>query len=297
MNEFSGSSFKRLWAVVIKEFVEMRRDRLTFGMMVGIPLIQLVLFGFAINADPRHLPAGVVLADNGPFGRTLLEAMRHSSYYDFVRLMKTEDEADRALARGEVLFVVSIPENFSRDLVRGDRPVLLVEADATDPPPRATPSVPYRRCWTRPCKMILKAHWVSRRNAGSGGPASPCPLQPGSHHAIQRCTRLDGCCADAHDDHDHQPGDHPRTRTGHHGEFAFHAHSAVRSVSRQDRALHLRGIRPGLIDSPGSAVSFSRADGRQRCSSVCTDLCVRRRQPGGGHYVLHVARISSRPCS
>ncbi len=133
MNEFSGSSLKRLWAVVIKEFVQMRRDRLTFGMMVGIPLIQLVLFGFAINADPRHLPAGVVLADNGPFGRTLLEAMRHSSYYDFVRLMKTEDEANRALVRGEVLFVVNIPENFSRDLVRGDRPVLLVEADATDP--------------------------------------------------------------------------------------------------------------------------------------------------------------------
>lgn len=133
MNEFSGSSLKRLWAVVIKEFVQMRRDRLTFGMMVGIPLIQLVLFGFAINADPRHLPAGVVLADNGPFGRTLLEAMRHSSYYDFVRLMKTEDEADLALVRGEVLFVVNIPENFSRDLVRGDRPVLLVEADATDP--------------------------------------------------------------------------------------------------------------------------------------------------------------------
>jgi ABC-2 type transport system permease protein len=133
MSEFSGSSLARLWAVVIKEFVQMRRDRLTFGMMVGIPLIQLVLFGFAINADPRNLPAGVVLADNGPFGRTLLEAMRHSNYYDFVRLMKTEAEAERALARGEVLFVASIPENFSRDLVRGDRPVLLVEADATDP--------------------------------------------------------------------------------------------------------------------------------------------------------------------
>ena len=133
MNEFSGSSLMRLWAVVVKEFVQMRRDRLTFGMMVGIPLMQLVLFGFAINADPRHLPAGVVLADNGPFGRTLLEAMRNSSYFDFVRLMKTEEEADLALVRGEVLFVVNIPENFSRDLVRGDRPVLLVEADATDP--------------------------------------------------------------------------------------------------------------------------------------------------------------------
>ena len=133
MSEPAGSSIGRLWAVVVKEFVQMRRDRLTFGMMVGIPLLQLVLFGFAINADPRHLPAGVVLADNGPFGRTLLEAIRHSTYYKFVRLMKTEDEADRALARGEVLFVVSIPENFSRDVIRGNRPALLVEADATDP--------------------------------------------------------------------------------------------------------------------------------------------------------------------
>jgi ABC-2 type transport system permease protein len=126
-------SLTRLWAVVVKEFVQMRRDRLTFGMMIGIPLLQLVLFGFAINADPRHLPAGVVLADHGPQGRTLLQALRNSSYYDFVRLIPTEAEADRALARGEVLFVVTIPENFSRDLLRGDRPVLLVEADATDP--------------------------------------------------------------------------------------------------------------------------------------------------------------------
>ena len=123
----------RLWAVVAKEFVQMRRDRLTFGMMIGIPLIQLVLFGYAINADPRHLPTGVVLADNGPLGRTLLAGIRNSSYFDLVRLMKTEDEADRALARGEVLFVVSIPENFSRNVLRGDRPPLLVEADATDP--------------------------------------------------------------------------------------------------------------------------------------------------------------------
>src|SRR5512141_235432 len=97
--EFSPSRF---WAIVVKEFVQMRRDRMTFGMMVGIPLLQLVLFGFAINADPRSLPAGVVLADNGPFGRTLLQAIRNSNYYSFVRLMKTEEEADRALTRGEV---------------------------------------------------------------------------------------------------------------------------------------------------------------------------------------------------
>lgn len=133
MSVSAGFSLTRLWAILVKEFVQMRRDRLTFAMMIGIPLLQLVLFGFAINADPRRLPAGVLLADRGPWGRTLLQAIRNSSYYDFVQLMNTEDEAERALARGEVLFVVSIPENFSRDLLRGDRPALLVEVDATDP--------------------------------------------------------------------------------------------------------------------------------------------------------------------
>jgi ABC-2 type transport system permease protein len=126
-------SLARCWAMVVKEFVQMRRDRLTFGMMIGIPLLQLVLFGFAINADPRYLPTAVLLADDGPQGQTLLEAIRHSSYFDFVRQVRTEEEAQAALARGEVLFLVTIPQSFSRDLLRGDRPALLVEADATDP--------------------------------------------------------------------------------------------------------------------------------------------------------------------
>jgi ABC-2 type transport system permease protein len=123
----------RFWAIVVKEFIQMRRDRLTFGMMIGIPLIQLVLFGLAINSDPKHLPAAVLLADHGPHGRTLLHAMQNSAYFDFVRQVHTEAAAHAVLARGEVLFVVTIPEDFSRDLLRGDRPVLLVEADATDP--------------------------------------------------------------------------------------------------------------------------------------------------------------------
>ena len=128
--EFSPARF---WAIVVKEFVQMRRDRLTFGMMIGIPLIQLILFGFAINSDPRHLPAAVLLADQGPQGRTLLQAIRNTDYFDFVRQVTTEAEAREVLARGEVQFVISIPENFSRDLLRGDRPIILVEADATDP--------------------------------------------------------------------------------------------------------------------------------------------------------------------
>jgi ABC-2 type transport system permease protein len=126
-------SFERLRGIISKEFMQMRRDRLTFAMMLGIPLIQLTLFGFAINSDPRHLPAAVLLADHGTQGRTLLYAMKNSTYFDFVREVKTETEGHDLLARGRVQFVITIPENFSRDLLRGDRPALLVEADATDP--------------------------------------------------------------------------------------------------------------------------------------------------------------------
>ncbi len=111
----------------------MRRDRLTFAMMLGIPLIQLTLFGYAINSDPRHLPTAVLLADQGAQGRTLLYAMKNSTYFDFVRQVKTETEGHDLLARGQVQFVINIPENFTRDFLRGDRPSLLVEADATDP--------------------------------------------------------------------------------------------------------------------------------------------------------------------
>jgi ABC-2 type transport system permease protein len=127
---FSGARFL---AVVAKEFIQMRRDRLTFGMMVGIPLLQLILFGFAINADPRHLPTAVLDADRSVFSRSLLEALRQSSYFDFTREAADETAVRRMLALGEVQFVVHIPEGFARDLVRGERPSLLVEADATDP--------------------------------------------------------------------------------------------------------------------------------------------------------------------
>ena len=133
MNRRRYFSPARMGAMLMKEFTQMRRDRLTFGMMLGIPLLQLILFGFAINSDPKHLPAAVLLADSGPHGRTVLNVIRNSDYFDFVRQVRTEAEANDALARGEVQFVVNIPVNFSRDLLRGDRPSLLVEADATDP--------------------------------------------------------------------------------------------------------------------------------------------------------------------
>ncbi len=126
-------SITRFLAIITKEFIQMRRDRVTFGMMVGIPMMQLLLFGFAINSDPKDLPAAVLMNDNGPQARTLLGAIRNSGYYKFVRQLHSEDEAREVLEHGEVQFVITIPQDFSRDLLRGDRPALLIEADATDP--------------------------------------------------------------------------------------------------------------------------------------------------------------------
>ena len=126
-------AFHRLWAVVLKAFIQMRRDGMTFGMMVGIPLLQLTLFGYAINSDPRHLPTAVLLADQGPFARTLVAALRHSNYFALAREAATEAEAERMLQLGEVQFVINIPEDFSRRLLRGERPTVLIEADASDP--------------------------------------------------------------------------------------------------------------------------------------------------------------------
>jgi ABC-2 type transport system permease protein len=127
---FSPARFR---ALIMKEFIQMRRDRLTFAMMVGVPLFQLILFGYAINTDPKHLPAAVFVADHGPQARSLLMGLRNSAYFEPVRELKSEAEVRDVLARGEVQFVVNIPEDFSRSFLRGDRPVVLVEADATDP--------------------------------------------------------------------------------------------------------------------------------------------------------------------
>jgi ABC-2 type transport system permease protein len=130
MNLFS---FSRFAAVVVKEFIQMRRDRLTFAMMVGIPLMQLMLFGFAINSDPKHLPAAVRIADNSQFARTFVAAMQNSDYFTIVRHCQSESEAAELLAQGTVQFVIDIPVDFSRRLQRGEHPAILVEADATDP--------------------------------------------------------------------------------------------------------------------------------------------------------------------
>jgi len=126
-------SWRRLGAVVRKEFVQMRRDRLTFAMMVGIPVIQLTLFGFAINSDPKHLPTAVVSAEQTVFTRSLLAAVRESQYFDLRATPERVDVAEDMLRAGEVQFVLTIPPRFSEAVVRGEQPALLLEADASDP--------------------------------------------------------------------------------------------------------------------------------------------------------------------
>jgi ABC-2 type transport system permease protein len=126
-------SLARFWAIVVKEFIQMRRDRLTFGMMAGIPMLQLILFGYAINSNPKHLPTAVYAADNSPFSRTLIWGLRNSSYFDITREAHSAAEIQNLLAEGSVQFAVTVPVDFSRKLLRGEKPDLLLEADATDP--------------------------------------------------------------------------------------------------------------------------------------------------------------------
>ncbi|HEY0599241.1 ABC transporter permease [Brevundimonas sp.] len=126
-------SLTRTWAVMAKEFVQLTRDRLTYAMILALPIVQLLLFGYAINDDPRHLPTAVLVQDNGGFSRSILTAMNNSGYFDIVLQARSQSELDRALERGEAQFAVIIPADFTRRVVRGDAAQILVEADATDP--------------------------------------------------------------------------------------------------------------------------------------------------------------------
>jgi ABC-2 type transport system permease protein len=126
-------SWSRIFAVMAKEFIQMRRDRLTFAMIIGVPIIQLVLFGYAINTDPKRLPTAVVSADHGPVSRAIITAMQNSQYFDVLNGSPTEAAAHEMLAKGDVSYLVTIPADFERSYVRAENPQILVEADATDP--------------------------------------------------------------------------------------------------------------------------------------------------------------------
>jgi ABC-2 type transport system permease protein len=125
--------WRRTGAMLLKEFLQLRRDRVTLATMITIPLMQLLLFGYAINTMPRDLPTAVLLQENSDVGRVILKALENSRFFKVTRQVRDEAEFDQTLQSGAVLFGVEIPAEFERALRRGDRPALLVAADATDP--------------------------------------------------------------------------------------------------------------------------------------------------------------------
>jgi ABC-2 type transport system permease protein len=130
----SGDGFwRKTGAVLVKEFIQLKRDRVSFGMIIMIPLIQLMLFGFAINTNPRHLPTAVLLQENSDLSRSILAALKNTEYFKITERPRTERELDALIASGKVLFGIEIPANFERAVRRGDKPAMLVTADATDP--------------------------------------------------------------------------------------------------------------------------------------------------------------------
>jgi len=133
MSRRNGFSLVRWWSIVRKEFLQLRRDRVTFAMIVGIPILQMALFGYAINTDPKHLDTAVISADNSDITRSFISTMRNSDYFKFVGQLPNEAAGRDALNRGKAVFVVTIPAGFTRQLLRHERPALLIEADGSDP--------------------------------------------------------------------------------------------------------------------------------------------------------------------
>lgn len=126
-------SLSRIIAILTKEFTQLIRDRLTYAMIIGIPVIQLLLFGYAINSDPKHLPTAVLVQDNGQFSRSVLGALQRSEYFDLRHTARSPAEMDKLIERGAVQFAITIPGDFTQRVVRHDKPQILVEADASDP--------------------------------------------------------------------------------------------------------------------------------------------------------------------
>jgi len=128
----TGFSWRRLVALMRKEAIQVTRDRMTLRFIIVLPIMQLFLFGFAINTNPKNLPTGLLAAQPSKYERTIVAAMKNTGYYD-IKLLTSEAEAERGLREGSLLFVVEIPPNFDRSVDRGETPGILVDADATDP--------------------------------------------------------------------------------------------------------------------------------------------------------------------
>ncbi len=235
----------------------MRRDRMTFGLMIGVPLMQLLLFGFAINTDPRHLPTVVHIADDSVYARSIAAALTNSEYFDIVATARTPQEAERMLDEGEVAFAITVPVNFARDLVRGQTPQLLIQADASDPAASSIALATISELATSALKDDLVGPLASRASQAGVHHGDPAALQSRGDHAIQYRAGADRRHPH-HDDGDgDRHGDDARAREGHVREPARDAGEPVRSDDRQDHAVCRGRLHPGDADHPGRVLSCS----------------------------------------
>jgi ABC-2 type transport system permease protein len=180
----TGFSPRRWLGIVVKEFIQLKRDRLTFGMIIGIPVLQLLLFGFAINTDPKNLPTVVFAADSSVFSRSFIAALENTGYFKVKSLAPDEVTAERLIAEGEAQFVITIPADFSRRLARGEQPQLLLEADASDPTAVSNAVAAVQR---------ISATALARDLAGVLGRSNPAP--PPVDVRIQRRYNPEGVTA------------------------------------------------------------------------------------------------------
>jgi ABC-2 type transport system permease protein len=155
------SALRRIGAILTKEFIQMRRDRLTSAIMVVMPIMQLILFGFAINSDPRHLPTLLYLEDRSAIVRSLTAGLQNSSYFDVEGEVQSAEAGTKALQSGEAAFVITVPAGFTRDMLRGDRPQLLIEADASDPSAASNAVGMIQQITQSALKQDLKGEWAS----------------------------------------------------------------------------------------------------------------------------------------
>ena len=255
-----GLSFKRLRSLLRKEWIQVRRDPLTLRLIIAMPIMQLLLFGYAINTNPKHLPTGVLSAEPSKYERTLVAALQNTGYYD-VRTLRSEEAAEKALAEGDLLFVVNFPPNFDRSVDRGESPSVLIDADATDPS-----AIGYATGALAGIADALNRDLPPIRQAQPAAP--PFQFEVHSRYNPEQLSVLSivpgliGMVLIYVDAARHHVVDHARARTRHHGKSHGDAGAPDRDHARQDRALYRGRVHPGPAHSRGVGVRVPLAGAR-----------------------------------
>src|SRR5262245_63105381 len=254
-----SGALSRTRAMLVKEFVQLRRDRLTFATMIFIPIVQLLLFGYAINTTPRHLPTAVLVHEDSDLGRSVLAALNNTAYFAITHVARSEAEMDHWMRSGEVLFGIEIPVGFERGVRRGDKPALLLAADASDPVAASGALAALEG-------IVRHGTGARPRPAGRyptgrglrGAPASP--LQSGRRHQSQH--RAGSAWYHPHHDHAdlHLAVGDARGRARHHGEPIGDADPAARNHAGQDRPLHHDRLPARRPDHGRRRAAVRRAD-------------------------------------